>query len=248
MSRLAGKRALITGGTSGIGLETAKQFLAEGAQVIVTGVTPANIDKARVELGDQALVLNVDAADMTAQRDLARTVQDRFGDLDIAFLNAGVSDWRPMEAHDEASFDRLFDVNVKSVFFLMQALIPVLNNPASVVLNSSASAHTAAATANAYAATKGAVSALMRSWNADLLKSHGVRVNAISPGPIATPFYDNIPADHYQSVMESIRAGIPLGRLGEAEEIAKAVVYLACDESRFTVGADLVIDGGVTIF
>ena len=248
MSRLAGKRALITGGTSGIGLETAKQFLAEGAQVIVTGVTPANIDKARVELGDQALVLNVDAADMTAQRDLARTVQDRFGDLDIAFLNAGVSDWRPMEAHDEASFDRLFDVNVKSVFFLMQALIPVLNNPASVVLNSSASAHTAAATANAYAATKGAVSALMRSWNADLLKSHGIRVNAISPGPIATPFYDNIPADHYQSVMERIRAGIPLGRLGEAEEIAKAVVYLASDESRFTVGADLVIDGGVTIF
>src|SRR5690349_724651 len=163
MSRLAGKRALVTGGTSGIGLETAKQFLAEGARVIVTGVTPAHIEKASVELGSEVTVLRVDAADLAAQRELAQTVQDRFGSLDIAFLNAGVSDWRPMEAHDEASFDRLFTINVKSVFFLMQALVPVLANPSSVVLNSSASAHVGAATANAYAATKAAVSALMRS-------------------------------------------------------------------------------------
>lgn len=248
MARLAGKRALITGGTSGIGLETAKQFIAEGASVVVTGVTPANVERARVELGDGAEVLAVDALDLEAQRALARTVQERFGELDIAFLNAGVSDWRPMEAHDEASFDRLFAINVRSVFFLMQALVPVLANPSSVVLNSSASAHTAAATANAYAATKGAVSALMRSWNADLLHSHGVRVNAVSPGPIATPLYDGIPAEHHESVMEGIRAGIPLGRLGEAVEIATAVVYLASDESRFTVGADLVVDGGVSIF
>ncbi|PUB29847.1 NAD(P)-dependent dehydrogenase (short-subunit alcohol dehydrogenase family) [Promicromonospora sp. AC04] len=248
MSRLANKRALITGGTSGIGLETAKQFLAEGAQVIVTGVTPAHIEKARIELGNDVAVLQVDAVDLAAQQELARTVQDRFGSLDIAFLNAGVSDWRPFETHDEASFDRLFTINVKSVFFLMQSLVPVLANPSSVVLNSSASAHSAAATANAYAATKGAVSALMRSWNADLLGSHGVRVNAVSPGPIATPLYDSIPAEYHQVVMDGIRADIPLGRLGEAEEIAKAVVYLASDESRFTVGADLVIDGGLTVF
>ncbi len=248
MSRLAGKRALITGGTSGIGLETAKQFLAEGAQLIVTGVTPSNIDKARVELGPDVAVLRVDAGDLAAQRKLAQTVQERFGALDIAFLNAGVSDWRPFEAHDEASFDRLFTINVKSVFFLMQALVPVLANPASVVLNSSNSAHGAYATANAYAATKAAVSALMRSWNADLLRSHGVRVNAISPGPIATPLYDSIPAEYHQGVMDGIRATIPVGRFGEAEEIAKTVVHLASDESRFTVGADLVIDGGQTIF
>jgi NAD(P)-dependent dehydrogenase (short-subunit alcohol dehydrogenase family) len=193
-------------------------------------------------------VLQVDAVDLAAQRELAHTVEEQFGTLDVAFLNAGVSDWRPMDAHDEASFDRLFAVNVKSVFFLMQSLIPVLSNPSSVVLNSSASAHSAATNANAYAATKGAVSALMRSWNADLLQSHGARFNAISPGPIDTPFYDNIPAEHRESVMERIRTTIPLGRLGEAEEIAKAVVYLASDESRFTVGADLALDGGVTIF
>ncbi|MEU1365619.1 SDR family oxidoreductase [Streptomyces sp. NPDC005803] len=251
-NRLAGKRALITGGTSGIGLETAQRFVAEGARVLVTGVTPRSIEKARQILGEGVPVVRADARDLDAQRALVEQVREHFGQLDVAFLNAGVSDWRPFEAHTEESFDRLFDINVKSVFFLTQALVPVLAHPASVILNSSNSAHGGYGASNAYAATKAAVSSLMRSWNADLLTSHGVRFNAISPGPVDTPLYSSAklgiedPAQQ-AAVLDGISSGIPLGRMGRPEEIAEAVVYLASDASAFTVGQDLVLDGGQTI-
>jgi NAD(P)-dependent dehydrogenase (short-subunit alcohol dehydrogenase family) len=246
MNRLAGKRALITGGTSGIGLETAQRFVAEGADVLVTGVTPASIDKARQVLGDKVPVVRADARDLDAQRGLAERVREHFGELDVAFLNAGVSDWRPFEDHTEDSFDRLFDINVKSVFFLTQALIPVLANPSSVILNSSNSAHGGYGRANAYAATKAAVGSLMRSWNADLLKSHGIRFNAISPGPVDTPLYSKF-GEQRAAMLEAISSGIPVQRMGMPGEIAEAVVYLASDASAFTVGQDLVLDGGQTV-
>ncbi|NGY66081.1 SDR family oxidoreductase [Lentzea sp. NEAU-D13] len=250
MNRLAGKRALITGGTSGIGLETARRFVAEGARVLVTGVTPGSIENARQILGADVPVVRADARDLAAQRALADQVRDHFGQLDVAFLNAGVSDWRPFEDHTEESFDRLFDINVKSVFFLTQALLPILAKPSSVILNASNSAHGGYGYSNAYAATKAAVSSLMRSWNADLLASHGIRFNAISPGPVDTPLYSKLgiedPAQQ-AAVLDGISSGIPLGRMGKAEEIAEAVVYLASDSSAFTVGQDLVLDGGQTI-
>ncbi|MGW2725324.1 SDR family oxidoreductase [Streptomyces sp. NPDC001492] len=243
MNRLAGKRALITGGTSGIGLETAQRFVAEGADVLVTGVTPASIDKARQVLGDKVPVVRADARDLDAQRGLAERVREHFGELDVAFLNAGVSDWRPFEDHTEDSFDRLFDINVKSVFFLTQALIPVLANSSSVILNSSNSAHGGYGQSNAYAATKAAVSSLMRSWNADLLASHGIRFNAISPGPVDTPLYAKF-GEQRAAMLEAISSGIPVKRMGMPAEIAEAVVYLASDASAFTVGQDLILDGG----
>lgn len=251
MNRLAGKRALITGGTSGIGLETAQRFVAEGARVLVTGVTPASIEKARQILGDTVPVVQAEARDLDAQRALAERVREHFGGLDVAFLNAGVSDWRPFEAHTEDSYDRLFDINVKSVFFLTQALVPLLANPSSVILNASNSAHGGYAHSNAYAATKAAVGSLMRSWNADLLTSHGIRFNAISPGPVDTPLYRKLgieDPEQQAAVLEAISAGIPLGRMGKPEEITEAVVYLASDASAFTVGQDLILDGGQTIF
>ncbi|MEU1476755.1 SDR family oxidoreductase [Streptomyces sp. NPDC001668] len=252
MTRLAGKRALITGGTSGIGLETARRFVAEGAEVLVTGVTPASIDRAREILGDKVPVVQADARDLDAQRGLAKQVREHFGELDVVFLNAGVSDWRPFENHTEDSYDRLFDINVKSVFFLTQALVPVLANPSSVILNSSASAHGGYGRSNAYAATKAAVSSLMRSWNADLLKSHGIRFNSVSPGPVDTPLYSasklGIEDPAVQAaVVEGISSGIPLGRMGLPEEVAEAVVYLASDASAFAVGQDLILDGGQTV-
>ncbi|MFE7272584.1 SDR family oxidoreductase [Streptomyces sp. NPDC057623] len=252
MNRLAGKHALITGGTSGIGLETAQRFLAEGARVLVTGVTPDSIEKARKILGEEVPVVRADARDLDAQRDLVEQVGRHFGRLDVVFLNAGVSDWRPFEAHTEDSFDQLFDTNVKGVFFLTQALLPVLANPSSVIINSSNSAHGGYGMANAYAATKAAVSSLMQSWNADLLASHGIRFNAISPGPVDTPLYSSAKLgieDQAQRavLLENIASHVPLGRMGRPEEIAEAVVYLASDAAAFTVGQDLVLDGGQTI-
>jgi NAD(P)-dependent dehydrogenase (short-subunit alcohol dehydrogenase family) len=250
MNRLAGKRALITGGTSGIGLATAQRFVAEGARVLVTGVTPASIEQARQALGDDVPVVQADARDLAAQRALVERVREHFGQLDVVFLNAGVSDWRPFEEHTEGSYDRLFDINVKSVFFLTQALLPLLANPSSVILNSSNSAHGGYGLSNAYAATKAAVSSLMRSWNADLLTARGIRFNAVSPGPVNTPLYAKTgiedPAQQ-AAVLEAISSGIPVGRMGSPEEVAEAVVYLASDAAAFTVGQDLILDGGQTI-
>ncbi|QJD69029.1 SDR family oxidoreductase [Xanthomonas campestris pv. badrii] len=245
MNRLAGKRTLITGGTSGIGLETAKQFLAEGARVIVTGVNPDSIAKAKDILGSEVPVLRADSASVAAQQELARAVADHYGQLDVAFLNAGVSVWIPIENWTEQAFDASFATNVKGPYFLLQSLLPVLANPASVVLNTSISAHIGAASSSVYSATKAALLNMSKTLSSELL-DRGIRINAVSPGPVETPLYDKagIPDAYRAQVNEQIIAGIPMGRFGTAEEIAKAVLYLASDESRWTVGSEIVVDGG----
>lgn len=245
MSRLNGKRTLITGGTSGIGMATAKQFLAEGARVIITGVNPESITKARAELGSEVLVLAADSASVQAQRELAEAVKSHFGQLDVAFLNAGVSVWRPIEEWDEAAFDQSFAINVKGPYFLVQALLPVFANPASVILNTSINAHVGAARSSVYAATKAAFLNLSKTLSSELLP-RGVRVNAVSPGPVETPLYDKlgIPDAYREQVNKDIAATIPFGRFGKPEEVAKAVVYLASDESAWTIGTEIVVDGG----
>jgi NAD(P)-dependent dehydrogenase (short-subunit alcohol dehydrogenase family) len=248
MSRLQGKRTLITGGTSGIGLETAKQFVAEGARVIVTGVNPESIAKAKAELGAEVLVLRADSASVAAQKELAQAVQAHYGQLDIAFLNAGVSVWLPIEAWTEEMFDRSFDINVKGPYFLIQALLPVFANPASVVLNTSINAHVGAANSSVYAATKAAFLNMSKTLSSELL-GRGIRVNAVSPGPVETPLYDKlgIPDAYRDQVNQDITATIPFGRFGTPEEVAKAVLYLASDESRWTVGFEIMVDGGRTL-
>ncbi|MEL4169415.1 short-chain dehydrogenase [Pseudomonas sp. AF76] len=245
MSRLQGKRTLITGGTSGIGLETAKQFQAEGARVIVTGVNPDSIAKAQAELGSEVLVLRADSASVAAQQELAQAVKDHYGQLDVAFLNAGISVWLPIEQWTPEMFERSFDINVKGPYFLMQALLPAFANPACIVLNTSISAHVGAARSSVYAATKAALLNMSKTLSTELL-GRGIRVNAVSPGPIDTPLYDKLGvADAYrEQVNKEITASIPLGRFGTAEEVAKAVLYLASDESRWTVGSEIVVDGG----
>ncbi len=245
MSRLLGKRTLITGGTSGIGLETAKQFLNEGARVIVTGVNPESIAKAQAQLGREVPVLQADSASVSAQRALAQAVKDHYGQLDVAFLNAGVSVWLPVEEWTEALFDRSFDINGKGPYFLLQALLPVFAQPASVVLNTSVSAHVGSERSSVYAATKAAFLSMAKTLSAELL-ARGIRVNAVSPGPIETPLYDKlgIPEAYRAQVNKDIAASIPLGRFGTPEEVAKVVLYLASDESRWTVGSEIVVDGG----
>ncbi|MBW8811930.1 MAG: SDR family oxidoreductase [Caulobacterales bacterium] len=247
MARLQGKRALVTGGTSGIGLETARQFIAEGARVAVTGSSDASLAQARAVLGPDALVLKSDAGDVAAQASLAASVADAFGGLDILFVNAGVGDFRPLEAWDEPGFDRSFAINLKGPLFLVQALLPHLANPASIVLNGSVNARIGMPNSIVYAATKAALISTARTLSGELI-GRGVRVNVVSPGPIATPIYDKLglgEAD-LDGMKRAILDQLPVGRFGEPAEVAAAVVHLASDESRFTVGSELVIDGGMT--
>lgn len=248
MSRLSGKRTLITGGTSGIGLATAKVFLAQGARVIVTGVNPDSLARARAELGSDVTVLAADSANVNAQRELAAAVSAEYGQLDVVFINAGVSVWQPLEAWTEDMYDQSFAINVKGPYFLIQSLLPILANPASVVLNTSINAHVGMTNSSVYAATKAAFLSFSRTLSNELI-GRGVRVNAVSPGPVATPLYDKlgIPESYRDQATQEIASSIPLGRFGMPEEIASAVVYLASDESAWTVGAEIVVDGGRTL-
>jgi NAD(P)-dependent dehydrogenase (short-subunit alcohol dehydrogenase family) len=246
MDRLKGKRALITGGSTGIGLETARQFLNEGARVAITGKNPATLEAARKELGG-VLVIASDAADAAAQTGVAETVQKELGKLDILFVNAGIADLKPIGQWDEAAFDRTFNINVKGPLFLVQALLPVFANPASIVLNTSVNAHIGMPNTTVYAASKAALLSLARTLSGELI-SRGIRVNAVSPGPISTPLYSKLglaEAD-LKNVAASIQNQVPARRFGDPGEIAKAVVFLASDEAAFTVGSELLIDGGMS--
>ena len=248
MDRLKGKRALITGGTSGIGLETARLFVQEGARVAITGKNPATLDAARTELGSEVLVIASDASDVAAQKTVAETLRQAFGSLDILFLNAGIAELRPVEQWDEAAFDRSVAINLKGPFFLIQALLPILANPASIVINASVNAHIGMANTSIYGATKAAVLSLARTLSGELI-ARGIRVNAVSPGPISTPLYGKLGFSEAElkAVSASIASQVPAGRFGNASEIAQAVVFLASDESAFTVGSELLIDGGMSL-
>jgi len=247
MNRLKGKRALITGGTTGIGLETARQFLAQGARVAVTGKNPETLEAARKELGPGTLVLSSDAGSVPAQQSLAAAIRQSFGNLDVLFLNAGAVDMRPLEQFDEAGFDRSFALNVKGPYFLVQALLPLFSNPASIILNTSVNAHIGMPGTTVYAATKAALISLARTLSGELI-GRGIRVNAVSPGPISTPLYGKLglSKSDLESVAASIQSQVPAKRFGAPGEIASAVVFFASDESAFTVGSELLIDGGMS--
>jgi len=247
MSRLANKTALITGGTTGIGLETARRFLAEGARVIVTGTNPATIAEAQAALGPATPVLKSDAGNLAHQKALAAAVAEAFGKLDVLFVNAGIAQLAPVEAWDEAAWDRTFDINLKGPYFLIQALLPIFGNPASIVLNTSINARIGMPTSSVYSASKAGLISLARTLSGELL-GRGIRVNAVSPGPVTTPIYDKLglTGADLDAAKEGIRAQIPLGRYGTPGEVASAIVHLASDESAYTVGSEIIIDGGMS--
>lgn len=248
MNRLHNKRALVTGGTSGIGLETARQFLAEGARVMVTGSSDESLAEARRQLGGDALFSKTDAGDLQMQVKLAQQVRDAFGQLDVAFINAGIGVFMPLEAWDEAAFDRSMAVNFKGPFFLLQALLGTFANPASVILNGSVNAHLGMPASSVYSATKAGLVSLAKTLSGELI-ARGIRLNTVSPGTVTTPIYGKLglPADALQQMKDGLTAVIPLHRFGSPVEIAKAVVFLASDESTYAVGSEFILDGGLTI-
>jgi NAD(P)-dependent dehydrogenase (short-subunit alcohol dehydrogenase family) len=243
MTRLAHKTALITGGTTGIGLATAKSFIAEGARVAITGSDATRLAQAKAELGDDVTIIQSDAGDVPAQRILAQAIGDAFGKLDLLVLNAGIGDFRPIESWDEAGFDRSFAINLKGPFFLVQALLPVLASAASIVLTASINAHIGMPNSSIYAATKAGLVSMARTLSGELI-GRGIRVNAVSPGPVATPLHAKIglQGDSLTGLVQQI----PLGRRGDPDEVAQAIVFLASDAGAFTVGSEFIIDGGMS--
>ena len=246
MLRLSGKLALITGGNSGIGLATAKAFVAEGARVAITGRDRDTLETAKRSIGNDTLAVQSDTGDLKAIDTLFASIHERFGALDILFANAGVGSLTPVENTTEEDFDRIFDVNVKGLFFTVQKALPLLRNGASIVLNGSIATRTGRAGFSVYAASKAAVRTFARNFSAEFA-SRGIRVNVVSPGPIDTPIWWR--GQHQEAantLRHHVEAGIPLGRMGRPEEIAQTVVFLASDESSFMLGTEIIVDGGVT--
>lgn len=244
MGRLTNKYALITGATSGIGLETAKQFLAEGATVAITGRSEQGLQAAQKILGN-VLLINSDAGDIAGQQQVARVLAAVWPRIDVVYINAGDVTHHPLEEWNEAAYDCLMNTNLKGPFFLLQALLPQLANPSSVIVCGSVSARIGLPQTNAYAASKAAILSLARTLSGEL-HPRGIRVNGLSPGPTETPALGKLgngPAT--DTLRQSIRELVPIGRLGTALELAKAAVFLASDESSFVVGTDLLVDGGV---
>jgi len=243
--KLSDKVAVITGGTTGIGFATARRFLEEDARVVITGRTQATLDTALQELGERALGVRGDVANLADLDRLYATVRQRFGRLDVLFANAGIARFAPAQEVDEAFFDAQFDVNVKGLFFTVTKAVPLMSKGGAIVLNSSIANSSGMATTAVYAATKAAVRSLARTLSSELAPK-GIRVNSVSPGPIATPIFDKLglARDAMGAFEERIATRTSVGRMGRPEEVANAVLFLSSDESSFVVGADFVVDGG----
>lgn len=244
MGRLAGKYALITGGTSGIGLETAREFLAEGATVAITGRSQERLEEAARQLDGPLLPIVSDAGDVPGQAALAARLQREWPKLDILMSNAADITHLPIEEWTEEAFDRLLATNLKAPFFLVKALLPLFSQQSSVILVGSVSAFVGHENATVYGAAKAGLLSYARGLTHEL-KERGVRVNGLSPGPTVTNAFSPLGAERQAAVYEELRRTVPLHRLGTATEMAKAAVYLASDESAYTAGTVLRVDGGI---
>ncbi len=244
--KLAGKIAVITGGNSGIGLATAKRFVEEGAQVVITGRREEKLKEAATLIGRNVTTV---AGDISRLQDLDRlyaVVKEKYGRIDVLFANAGWGEVAPLEMATEAHFDKTFDLNAKGTFFTVQKALPLFKNGGSVILTSSVANVRGDAAFTAYAASKAAVRCFARGWTVEL-KDRKIRVNSMSPGPIETPALENagLSAEQIEQAADQFASQVPLGRRGTPEEVAAAVVFLASDESSYITGIDLAVDGGM---
>jgi NAD(P)-dependent dehydrogenase (short-subunit alcohol dehydrogenase family) len=246
MKRLDGKIALITGGNSGIGLATAKRFVDEGAYVFITGRREAELAEAVQQIGTNVSGVRGDVANARDLDRLFAHIEHETGTLDIVFANAGIALRAPLGKITEEDFDSVFGVNVKGVLFTVQKALPLLRDGASIILNASIVASKGWAQWSLYSATKAAVRSFARTWAADL-KDRGIRVNAVSPGVIDTPGLNELLVSSGAGAhpLKALAAGVPLGRPGTPDEIARAVVFLASDDSSYVTGIELFVDGGV---
>jgi NAD(P)-dependent dehydrogenase (short-subunit alcohol dehydrogenase family) len=247
MKRFEGKTALVTGGNSGIGLATALAFAKEGARVVITGRDQSTLDQAKSRLGDGSLAIRNDAGRIADADALADLLKQRNIKLDAVFINAGIGWFVPFLDTDEDLWDRTFNTNVKGPYFLIKALTTLLNPGSAIVLNGSINAHIGMPNSSVYSASKAALVSMAKTLSSDLL-GRGIRVNVVSPGPIRTPLFGRLglPAEQLSEVEANLQNQVPLKRFGTPDEIAGAVLYLASAESAFIVGAELVVDGGMT--
>ena len=246
MRKLEGKIALVTGGTSGIGLATAKQFVAEGAYVFITGRRQTELDAAVENIGKNVTGVQNDVSKLEDLDRLFTQIKQEQGHLDVIFANAGGGEIAPLGAITEEHFDKTFNTNVKGLLFTVQKALPLLPDGASIILNASITSIKGTPAFSVYSATKAAVRSFARNWILDL-KERKIRVNAISPGVVPTPGYDHLGLsdEQLQEFVNSQAVTIPLGRVGAPNEIAKAVVFLASDDSSFVNGIELFVDGGM---
>lgn len=246
MSKFAGKIAVVTGGNSGIGLATAKELSSGGARVVIAGRDQKTLDSAIETIGNESFGVKADVSNLNDLDNLFRATNERFGKIDVLFVNAGIAKFAPLEQSDEALFDELVGINFKGSYFTVKNALPYLNDGASIIFTTTVAAKKGMAGASIYAASKAAIHALTKIFAAELV-GRGIRVNAVSPGPIDTPIFNRTgaPDDARREMKNGLAAQVPMKRLGTMEEVAKTVAFLASDDAGFITGVEIDVDGGM---
>src|SRR6201997_244915 len=246
MKRLEGKVAVVTGGNSGIGLATAKSLQQEGARVAISGRSRKTLDEAVRTIGNGVVAVQADVSRLTELDKLYDEVSRKLGKIDVLFVNAGVAKFAPLAETSESLYDEQFDINVKGSYFTIQKALPLLNDGASIILNTSVADSTGNAGASAYSATKAALRSLARTAAAELV-GRGIRVNTVAPGPIVTPILERngLPKQAVDEFAKEIVAQVPMKRFGQPEEVAGAVAFLASQDASYITGVEINVDGGL---
>src|SRR5947207_5362559 len=246
MASLEGKVAVVTGGNSGIGLATAKRLQEEGARVAISGRSRKTLDEAVKTIGNGVLAVQADVSSLADVDKLYAEVSQKLGKIDVLFVNAGIAKFAPLAETSESTYDEQFDINIKGAYFTIQKALPLLNDGASIILNTSVADRKGTAGASAYAATKAALRSLARTAAAELAE-RGIRVNTVAPGPIETPIFGRtgLPKEALDNFIKDVLSKIPLKRIGQPEEVAGAVAFLASGDASYITGVELNVDGGM---